>query len=161
MEEAPLYVKFLMYLFVVVYMVSVTLETTRGEIVAEVEGHPPDGDCRYSPTWSLFPSLASLSCGRGGPPAGNQNRHDDACLLPRRPFRVAIRPNLEGQSRLRCRALDCPRGVWAVLITPLLLAVGFFSKVAIAEEEPFRGLVLLFLWLVALPLLIGRGGFAT
>jgi len=33
MEEAPLYVKFLMYLFVVVYMLSVMLETTHGEIV--------------------------------------------------------------------------------------------------------------------------------
>ena len=33
MGEAPLYVKLLMFFFVVVYMVSVTMETTRGEII--------------------------------------------------------------------------------------------------------------------------------
>ena len=33
MAEAPLYVNLLMFFFVVVYMVSVTMETTRGEII--------------------------------------------------------------------------------------------------------------------------------
>ena len=34
MENVPAYVKILSYLFVVVYMLSVTLETTHGQMVA-------------------------------------------------------------------------------------------------------------------------------
>jgi len=34
METLPTYVKILTYLFVIVYMLSVTLETTRGQIMA-------------------------------------------------------------------------------------------------------------------------------
>ena len=45
MEYLPAYVKILAYLFVVVYMLSIPLETTRGEIVTTRSSGWPSMKC--------------------------------------------------------------------------------------------------------------------
>ena len=57
MEQIPEYINMLGYLFVVVYMFSVPLESTRGEIIGHFKNFKPDGTCpagqlcHHSRTW--------------------------------------------------------------------------------------------------------------
>src|SRR4030095_2779707 len=152
MEEAPLYIKLLMYLFVVVYMFSVMLETTRGEVVTMLKDRRTMG-------LALLANLVAV------PILGFVLVR----LLDLRPeirigvMMLAISPGglfalqfarVSKGNRVFAVALVMFLFVSAVLITPLL-AHGLFPR-ADAESGPFAWMIFLFLLLVAAPLLAGR-----
>jgi bile acid:Na+ symporter, BASS family len=149
----PTYINVLSYLFVVVYMVSVTLETTRGEIVAELRDTRRMGLSLLA-NLVIVPVVGFIIVRALGLRPEIRIGIMMLAFSPGGLFALQFARISKG-NRVFAVALLIVLVVLAVLITPLLL-VGFFSKVAIAEGA-FRGLVLLFLWLVALPLLIGRG----
>ena len=155
MEEAPLYVKFLMYLFVVVYMLSVMLETTHGEVVTMLKD-------RHRMGLALLANLVVV------PILGFVLVR----LLDLRPeirigvMMLAISPGglfalqfarISKGNRVFAVALVIVLCVSAILITPLV-AHWLFPRAG-AEVGPFAWIVslfLLFLLLVAAPLLAGR-----
>jgi|SRR5262245_5716910 len=151
MEEAPLYVKILAYLFVVIYMVSVTLESTEGEIKTMLKDRRRMGLALLA-NFVIVPVLAFVL----------------VRLLPLRPdirigiMMLAVSPGglfalqfarVSKGDRVFAVALLIVLALLAIFITPLLAHL-FFPR----EEEGglFLWLVLLFLLLVAVPLYAGR-----
>jgi BASS family bile acid:Na+ symporter len=152
MEEAPLYIKLLMYLFVVVYMLSVMLETTHGEIVTMLKDRHRMGLALLA-NLVVVPILSFVL----------------VRLLDLRPeirigvMMLAISPGglfalqfarVSKGNRVFAVALVIVLCVSAILITPLV-AHWLFPRAG-AEVGPFAWIVSLFLLLVAAPLLAGR-----
>lgn len=152
MAEAPLYVKLLMFFFVVVYMVSVTMETTRGEIVTALNDRRRMGLALLA-NLVIVPILGFVL----------------VRLFDLRPeiriglMMLAVSPGglfalqfarVSKGNRVFAVALLIILSVLAILITPVL-AYWFFHKGG-PVGAPLAWLVVLFLLLIAGPLLLGR-----
>ena len=150
MGDAPLYVNVLMYAFVVVYMISVMLETTRGELVTMLQDRRKMGRGLLANliivpivgfilvrVLNLAPDIRigimMLAISPGG-------------LLALQFARIS-----KGD-RVFAVALVIVLTILAILIMPLL-ADWLFPR---TEGRPFIQIVLLFLLLVVAPLLVGR-----
>ena len=151
--ETPLYVKLLMYFFVVVYMVSVTLETSRGEIISALKDKRRIGIALFA-NLVIIPILGFVLVRL------LDLRHDIRIGV----MMLAISPGglfalqfarISKGNRVYAVALLVVLSILAILISPLLADL-FFPRPD-AEGRPFLLLVLLFLLLVAVPLLAGRG----
>ena len=151
--ETPLYIKLLMYLFVVVYMISVTLETTRGEIMSELKDRRRMGLALLA-NLVIIPILGLILVRL------LDLRYDIRIGV----MMLAISPGglfalqfarISKANRVFAVALLIILSILAILITPLL-ADWFFPRPD-AEGRPFVWLVVLFFLLVAIPLLAGRG----
>jgi len=151
MAEVPLYAKILSYLFVVVYMVSVAMESTQGEIRTMLKDTRRMGFALLA-NIVIVPILAFVL----------------VRLLPLRPdirigvMMLAVSPGglfalqfarIAKGDRVFAVALVIVLLVLAIFITPLL-AHWFFGREG--EGGLFLRLVLLFLLLVAVPLILGR-----
>jgi BASS family bile acid:Na+ symporter len=151
MAEVPLYAKILSYLFVVVYMVSVAMESTQGEIRTMLKDTRRMGFALLA-NIVIVPILAFVL----------------VSLLPLRPdirigvMMLAVSPGglfalqfarIAKGDRVFAVALVIVLLVLAIFITPLL-AHWFFGREG--EGGLFLRLVLLFLLLVAVPLILGR-----
>jgi bile acid:Na+ symporter, BASS family len=151
--DVPFYVKFLMYLFIAVYMASVMLETTSGELVAMFKDRRKMGLAVLANV-VIVPILGFIL----------------VRLLDLRPeirigvMMLAISPGgffalqfarVSNANRVFAVALVIVLFVLAVVVTPLL-ADWLFPRPPGAEQGPFARLALLFLFLVVAPLLVGR-----
>lgn len=152
MAEAPLYVKLLMFFFVVVYMVSVTMETTRGEIMTALND-------RRRMKFALLANLVIV------PILGFVLVR----LFDLRPeiriglMMLAVSPGglfalqfarISKGNRVFAVALLIILSISAILITPVL-AYWFFHRGG-PVGGPLAWLVVLFSLLIAGPLLVGR-----
>ena len=150
MGDAPLYVKVLMYVFVVVYMISVMLETTRGELVTMLQDRRKMGRGLLA-NLVIVPIVGFIL----------------VRLLNLAPdirigiMMLAISPGgllalqfarISKGDRVFAVALVIVLTILAILIMPLL-ADWLFPR---TEGRPFIQIVLLFLLLVVAPLLVGR-----
>jgi BASS family bile acid:Na+ symporter len=152
MEYLPAYVKILAYLFVVVYMLSVALETTRGEIVATLR------DCRlmgYAVLANLLiiPVLGVILARVLDLPLDIRTGFLMLALAPGGLFALQFARVSQGNRVLAIGLLIVLTCV-AVVVTPVL--IGLFSPPAQAGKMPFAWLTLLLLLLAVVPLLVGR-----
>lgn len=151
MAEVPLYAKILSYLFVVVYMVSVAMESTQGEIRTMLKDTRRMGFALLA-NIVIVPILAFVL----------------VRLLPLRPdirigvMMLAISPG--GVFALQFARISKGDRVFAVALVIVLLVLAIFTTPLLAhwffgregEGGLFLRLVLLFLLLVAVPLILGR-----
>jgi len=151
MAEVPLYAKILSYFFVVVYMVSVTMEYTQGEIRTMLKDRRRMGFALLA-NIVIVPILAFVL----------------VRLLPLRPdirigvMMLAISPG--GVFALQFARISKGDRVFAVALVIVLLVLAIFTTPLLAhwffgregEGGLFLRLVLLFLLLVAVPLILGR-----
>jgi predicted Na+-dependent transporter len=152
MGEAPLYVKLLMFFFVVVYMVSVTMETTRGEIITALNDRRRMGLALLA-NLVIVPILGFVL----------------VRLFDLRPelriglMMLAVSPGglfalqfarISKGNRVFAVALLIILSILAILITPVLAYWFFYREGPIGG--PLAWLVVLFSFLVAGPLLVGR-----
>ena len=152
MGEAPLYVKLLMFFFVVVYMVSVTMETTRGEIITALNDRRRMGLALLA-NLVIVPILGFIL----------------VRLFDLRPelriglMMLAVSPGglfalqfarVSKGNRVFAVALLIILSILAILITPVLAYWFFYREGPIGG--PLTWLVVLFSFLVAGPLLVGR-----
>ena len=151
MAEVPLYAKILSYFFVVVYMVSVTMESTQGEIRTMLKDRRRMGFALLA-NIVIVPILAFVL----------------VRLLPLRPdirigvMMLAISPG--GVFALQFARISKGDRVFAVALVIVLLVLAIFTTPLLAhwffwregEGGLFLRLVLLFLLLVAVPLILGR-----
>ena len=150
MEDAPLYVNVLMYVFVVVYMISVMMETTRGELVTMLQD-------RRKMARGLLANLIIVPI-VGFILVRLLNLAPDTRIGI---MMLAISPGgllalqfarISKGDRVFAVALVIVLTILAILIMPLL-ADWLFPR---TEGRPFIQIVLLFLLLVVAPLLVGR-----
>jgi BASS family bile acid:Na+ symporter len=149
--EVPLYAKILSYLFVVVYMVSVAMESTQGEIRTMLKDLRRMGFALLA-NIVIVPILAFVL----------------VRLLPLRPdirigvMMLAISPG--GVFALQFARISKGDRVFAVALVIVLLVLAIFTTPLLAhwffgregEGGLFLRLILLFLLLVAVPLILGR-----
>jgi BASS family bile acid:Na+ symporter len=149
--EVPLYAKILSYLFVVVYMVSVAMESTQGEIRTMLKDLRRMGFALLA-NIVIVPILAFVL----------------VRLLPLRPdirigvMMLAISPG--GLFALQFARISKGDRVFAVALVIVLLVLAIFTTPLLAhwffgregEGGLFLRLILLFLLLVAVPLILGR-----
>ena len=150
MGDAPLYVNVLMYVFVVVYMISVMMETTRGELVTMLQD-------RRKMARGLLANLIIVPI-VGFILVRLLNLAPDTRIGI---MMLAISPGgllalqfarISKGDRVFAVALVIVLTILAILIMPLL-ADWLFPR---TEGRPFIQIVLLFLLLVVAPLLVGR-----
>jgi len=150
--DVPVEINALNYTFVVVYMVSVTLETTHGEIMSALRNTRRMG-LALLVNFVLVPIVSFIL----------------VRVLDLRPeirigiMMLAFSPGglfalqfarISKGNRVFAVALLIVLSILAILITPLLLH-WFFPEVAV-KGGPLERLVILLLLIVAVPLLIGR-----
>lgn len=152
MENLPGYVKILSFLFVVVYMLSVTLETTHGEIEKTFRDVRLMG---YALLVNLIvvPVLGVVLVKLFALPPDTGTGLLMLALSPGGLFALQFARVSQG-NRVLAVALLLVFSVLAVLTTPVLVTLLFPATEA--RELPFARLVVLLLLLVVAPLLAGR-----
>jgi predicted Na+-dependent transporter len=151
-ESMPTYINILGYLFVVVYIFSVTLETTHHEIVAELTDTRRMGLALLA-NFVIVPIVGFILV------RALDLRPEIRIVImmlafsPGGLFALQFARVSKG-NRVFAVALLIVLALLAVLITPLLLACFFPERTS--EGRVFGRLVLLLLLLIAVPYLIGR-----
>lgn len=152
MGDAPLYVKVVMLIFVVVFMVSVMLETTRGELVTMLQDRRKMGRGLLA-NLIIVPILGFILVRLLNLPPDIRIGIMMLAISPGGLFALQFARVSKGD-RVFAVALVIVLTILAILITPLL-ADWLFPRTD-GEGRPFIRIVLLFLLLVVAPLLVGR-----
>jgi BASS family bile acid:Na+ symporter len=151
-EYLPAYVRILFYLFVVVYMLSVTLETTHGQIVATLRDFRLMA-CALLANLIIVPVLGVLLARLLDLPLEIRTGFLMLALAPGGLFALQFARVSQG-NRVFAVGLLVVLSVVAIVVTPVLIRL-FFPTVE-AGKVPFAWLMLLLLLLIAAPLSIGR-----
>jgi BASS family bile acid:Na+ symporter len=152
MEYLPAYVKILAYLFVVVYMLSVPLETTRGEIVATLRDFRLMGYALLA-NLIIIPVLSVILARLFDLPLEIRTGFLMLALAPGGLFALQFARVSKG-NRVLAVGLLAVLTIVAVVVTPMLISL--FFPPAQAGKMPFAWLMLLLLLLAVVPLLVGR-----
>jgi hypothetical protein len=153
MERIPEYINILSYLFVVVYMLSVPLETTSGENrqdtrSSESNGPRPTGQLRYhSHCWHHHRKFFDL-------PAEIRTGFLLLVMSPGGLLALQFARVSKG-NRVFAFALLFVFCLLAILITPAVV-LWFFHREG-AGRLPLAWLILMLMLLIVVPVLIGRG----
>jgi len=150
-EELPVYVKLLSFLFIVIYMISVMLETTRGEMLGTLGNFSLTGRALLAnlvlvPVISLV--LAQLFELRPEIQLGFLL----LAVAPGGPFALQFARVAQG-NRVLAVALLVLFSIIAVVFTPVLVKILFPTGTG---RVPFVWLLTLLLLLIVAPLLVGR-----
>jgi BASS family bile acid:Na+ symporter len=152
MEYLPAYVKILGYLFVVVYMLSVPLETTRGEIVATLRDFRLMGYALLA-NLIIIPVLSVILARLFDLPLEIRTGFLMLALAPGGLFALQFARVSKG-NRVLAVGLLAVLTIVAVVVTPVLISL--FFPPAQAGKMPLAWLMLLLLLLAVVPLLVGR-----
>jgi BASS family bile acid:Na+ symporter len=152
MEDLPAYVKILAYLFVVVYMLSVPLETTRGEIVTALRDFRLMGYALLA-NLIIIPVLSVILARVLALPLEMRTGFLMLALAPGGLFALQFARVSQG-NRVLAVGLLVVLALVAIVVTPVLMSL--FFPPSEAGKIPFAWLMLLLLLLAVVPLLIGR-----
>jgi BASS family bile acid:Na+ symporter len=152
MEYLPAYVKILAYLFVVVYMLSIPLETTRGEIVTTLRDFRLMGYALLA-NLVIIPVVGVILARLLDLPLEIQTGFLMLALAPGGLFALQFTRVSQG-NRVLAVGLLVVLTLVAIVVTPVLIRL-FFSP-AQTGKMPFAWLMLLLLLLAVVPLLLGR-----
>ena len=152
MEYLPAYVKILAYLFVVVYMLSIPLETPRGEIVATLRDFRLMGYALLA-NLVIVPVLGVILARLLDLPLEIQTGFLMLALAPGGLFALQFARVSQG-NRVLAVGLLVVLTLVAIVVTPVLISL--FFPPAEAGKMPFAWLMLLLLLLAGVPLLVGR-----
>jgi predicted Na+-dependent transporter len=152
METLPAHVRLLSFLFVIVYMLSVALETTRGQLVAMLTDRRQMGRALLA-NLVIVPLLGVILARLFALSPDVRTGFLLLALSPGGLFALQFARVSKG-NRVLAVGLLVTLLVVAVLLTPALVALLF---PAVGEGRlPLAYLILLFLLLVGMPLLVGR-----
>jgi BASS family bile acid:Na+ symporter len=151
-ENLPAYVKILSYLFVVVYMLSVALETTHRQIAGALRDWRLMG-CAVLANLIMVPVLGVLLVRWLDLPLEIRTGFLMLALAPGGLFALQFARVSQG-NRVFAVGLLIVLSMVAVVVTPVLIAL--FFPTAEAGKVPLAWLILLSLLLLAAPLLAGR-----
>ena len=152
MEYLPAYVKILAYLFVVVYMLSIPLETPRGEIVATLRDFRLMGYALLA-NLIIIPVLSVILARLFDLPLEIRTGFLMLALAPGGLFALQFARVSQG-NRVLAVGLLVVLTMMAVVVTPVLISLLF--PPAQAGKMPFAWLMILLLLLAVVPLLVGR-----
>jgi BASS family bile acid:Na+ symporter len=152
MEYLPAYVKILAYLFVVVYMLSIPLETPRGEIVATLRDFRLMGYALLA-NLIIIPVLGVILVRLLDLPLEIRTGFLMLALAPGGLFALQFARVSKGNRVLAVGMLVVLTLV-AIVVTPVL--IGLFFPPEQGGKMPFAWLMLLLLVLAVVPLLVGR-----
>src|SRR5215510_4306039 len=152
MENLPAYVKILAYLFVVVYMLSVPLETTRGEIMATLRDFRLLGYALLA-NLIIIPVLSVILARLFDLPLEIRTGFLMLALAPGGLFALQFARVSKG-NRVLAVGLLVVLTIVAIVVTPVLISL--FFPPSEAGKIPFAWLMLLLLLRAVVPLLIGR-----
>jgi bile acid:Na+ symporter, BASS family len=152
METPPTYVTALIYLFIVVYMLSVALETTQGQIKAELRDVNMIG-CALLANFVIVPVLGVILVQLFPMSSQAKTGFLLLALAPGGFFALQFARVANG-NRVLAVVLLFVLSVLAVLFTPILVHLLFLI---IGEgRSPFVQIILLLLLLLVVPLYVGR-----
>src|SRR5215475_194685 len=152
MEYLPAYVKILAYLFVVVYMLSVPLETTRGEIVTTLRDFRLTGYALLA-NLIIVSVLGVILARLLDLPLEIRTGFLMLALAPGGLFALQFARVSKG-NRVLAVGLLVVLTLVAIVVTPVLMSL--FFPPSEAGKMPFAWLMLLLLLLAVVPLLVGR-----
>jgi BASS family bile acid:Na+ symporter len=152
MEYLPAYVKILAYLFVVVYMLSIPLETPRGEIVATLQDFRLMGYALLT-NLIIIPVLGVILARALDLPLEMRTGFLMLALAPGGLFALQFARVSQG-NRVLAVGLLVVLTLVAIVATPVLISLLFPPSEA--GKMPFAWLMLLLLLLAVVPLLVGR-----
>lgn len=153
MEEIPAYINMLSYLFVVIYMLSVPLETTRGEIVRTLADLNLMGRALLA-NFVIIPILGILITQIFDLPPDIKTGFLLLAMAPGGLLALQF-ARISNGNRIFAVALLFVFCLLAILITPVLV-LSFFHREG-AGKLPFAWLMLLLVLLIVVPALVGRG----
>jgi len=151
-EEIPAYINLLSYLFVVVYMLSVPLETTRGEIVKTLGDLSLTGRALFA-NFVIIPILGIFIARFFDLPPDIKTGFLLLAMAPGGLLALQF-ARISNGNRIFAVALLFVFCLLAILITPALVLLFFYR--AGAGELPFAWLILMLLLLIVVPALVGR-----
>jgi predicted Na+-dependent transporter len=151
-EEIPAYINLLSYLFVVVYMLSVPLETASGEIIKSL------GDCNLMgrallANFIIIPIFGIVIAQFFELPPDIKTGFLLLAMAPGGLLALQF-ARISNGNRVFAVALLFIFCLLAILITPALVLLFFFKEGA--GKLPFAWLILMLLLLIAVPALVGR-----
>jgi predicted Na+-dependent transporter len=151
-EEIPAYINMLSYLFVVVYMLSVPLETTRGEIIKTLGDLNLTGRALLA-NFIIIPILGIVIAQFFDLPPDIRTGFLLLAMAPGGLLALQF-ARISNGNRIFAVALLFIFCLLAILITPALVLLFFFREGA--GKLPFAWLILMLLLLVVVPALAGR-----
>ena len=152
MEEIPAYINMLSYLFVVVYMLSVPLETTTGEIIKTL-GHLNLMGRALLANFIIIPILGIVIARFFDLPPDIKTGFLLLAMAPGGLLALQF-ARISNGNRIFAVALLFVFCLLAILITPALVFL-FFSREG-AGKLPFAWLIMMLLLLIVVPALVGR-----
>ena len=152
MEEIPAYINMLSYLFVVVYMLSVPLETTRGEIIKTLGDLNLTGRALLA-NFIVIPILGIVIARLFDLPPDIKTGFLLLAMAPGGLLALQF-ARISNGNRIFAVALLFVFCLLAILITPVLVLLFFYREGA--GKLPFAWLILLLLLLIVVPALVGR-----
>jgi BASS family bile acid:Na+ symporter len=152
-EEIPAHINMLSYLFVVVYMLSVPLETTRGEIVKTL-GHLSLMGRALLANFVIIPFLGIIIAQFFDLPPDIKTGFLLLAMAPGGLLALQF-ARISNGNRVFAVALLFIFCLLAILITPAVV-LSFFHRDG-AGQLPFAWLILMLLLLIVVPALAGRG----
>jgi len=151
-EEIPAYINLLSYLFVVVYMLSVPLETTTGEIIKTL-GHLNLMARALLANFIIIPILGIVIARFFDLPPDIKTGFLLLAMAPGGLLALQF-ARISNGNRIFAVALLFVFCLLAILITPALVFL-FFSREG-AGKLPFAWLIMMLLLLIVVPALVGR-----
>jgi len=152
-EEIPEFIKLLTYLFVVVYMLSVPLETTRGEIIQTL-GHLNLMGRALLANFVIIPTIGIIIAGFFDLPQEIRTGFLLLAMAPGGLLALQFARVSKG-NRVFAVALLFVFCLLAILLTPALV-LWFFHREG-AGKLPVAWLILMLFLLIIVPALVGRG----
>jgi BASS family bile acid:Na+ symporter len=152
-EEIPAYINLLSYLFVVVYMLSVPLETTRGEIIKALGDFNLMGRALLA-NFIIIPILGIVIARFFDLPPDIRTGFLLLAMAPGGLLALQF-ARISNGNRVFAVALLFIFCLLAILITPALVLLFFFREGA--GQLPFVWLILMLLALIVVPAIVGRG----
>jgi bile acid:Na+ symporter, BASS family len=152
-EDIPAYINVLNYLFVAVYMFSVPLETTRGEIIRTLSSGKLMGRSLLA-NFVIIPVLGFLIARLFDLPPEIKIGFLLLAMAPGGLLALQFARIAKG-NRVFAVALLFVFCLLAILVTPTLVP-WFFPKEG-AESSPFAWLIMMLLLLIVVPAVAGRG----
>jgi bile acid:Na+ symporter, BASS family len=151
-EEIPAYINMLSYLFVVVYMLSVPLETTRGEIVKTL-GHWNLMGRALLANFIIIPILGIVIARFFDLPPDIKTGFLLLAMAPGGLLALQF-ARISNGNRVFAVALLFIFCLLAILITPALVVLLFYREGA--GELPFAWLIVMLFLLIVVPAVVGR-----
>jgi len=152
MEEIPEYINMLSYLFVAVYMLSVPLETTRGEIIKTL-GHLNLMGRALLANFVFIPILGIIIARYFDLPPEIKTGFLLLVIAPGGLLALQF-ARISNGNRVFAVALLFVFCLLAILLTPAVVLLFFHSEGA--GKSPFAWLILMLFLLIVVPALVGR-----